>query len=374
MPISSNMDDFFIMSRKVTTDSFIESAKMIHGNKYDYSKVNYVSAQTKICIICPEHGEFWQTPNSHLNGKGCPMCSRNKKMDTNEFIRRAKEINGDKYDYSKVEYKNAHTKVCIICSKHGEFWQTPNNHLYSKKQCPQCIVNVKKTTKDFIEEAKNIHKDKYDYSKVKYMNYHTKVCIICPEHGEFWQDPNHHLRGDGCPKCIGRYVTTEEFIEKAKKVHGDRYDYSKTEYLGSKYKVCIICPEHGEFWQLPGCHLIGQGCPKCTSSILENTMRLKLQRLGIEFEEQKTFDWLKYKSYMFLDFYLPEYNIAIECQGIQHFEPVDRFGGDEEFNNRKYYDACKKLQCKGHNVNLLYFNYNDDINEFEQKLKEYGIH
>ena len=100
------MDDFFIMSRKVTTDSFIESAKMIHGNKYDYSKVNYVSAQTKICIICPEHGEFWQTPNSHLNGKGCPMCSRNKKMDTNEFIRRAKEINGDKYDYSKVEYKN----------------------------------------------------------------------------------------------------------------------------------------------------------------------------------------------------------------------------------------------------------------------------
>ena len=193
-----------------------------------------------------------------------------KKYTTEEFIKKAREIHGDKYDYSKVEYVSYHTKVCIICPKHGEFWQTPANHLRNRN-CPKCGNNskIKKrslTKEEFIKKAREVHGDKYDYSKVKYINNYTKVCIICPEHGEFWQNANSHLRGCGCPKCCnnGVKLTTEEFVKKARKIHGDKYDYSKVEYKNSHTKVCIICPEHGEFWQTPTSHLHGEsGCPMC---------------------------------------------------------------------------------------------------------------
>ena len=263
----------------MNTQEFIEKARAIHGDKYDYSKVEYVNAKTKVCIICTKHGEFWQRPSKHLMGNGCPKCAEinravSKRMSVDEFIRKAKEVHGDKYDYSKVEYKNNSTKICIICPEHGEFWQAPYCHLKGQG-CPKCGVKSmwnkrgRIKTKEFIEKSKAVHGDKYDYSKVDYVDAKTKVCIICPEHGEFWQTPNTHLRGSGCPKCgqekttVKQRLTTEEFVRRAKEVHGNKYDYSKVDYVDAKTKVCIICPEHGEFWQTPGNHLYGQTCPKC---------------------------------------------------------------------------------------------------------------
>ena len=190
------------MPKKKTKEEFIASAREVHGDKYDYSKVEYVCALTKVCIICPEHGDFWQEANSHLRGQGCPKCKYEKQSSsTEEFIQKAHKVHGDKYDYSKVEYDGYKTKVCIICPKHGEFWQTPNSHL-NGNGCPKCKGEKQTcTTDEFIAKAKKIHGDKYDYSKVEYVNNHTKVCIICPEHGEFWQIPSSHLQGKGCPKC-----------------------------------------------------------------------------------------------------------------------------------------------------------------------------
>ena len=290
-----------------------------------------------------------------------------------EFIEKTRKVHGDKYDYSKVEYINSKTKVCIICPEHGEFWQEPNKHLRNCG-CPKCVGKYTSTI-DFINKSKKIHNDKYDYSKVDYKYAQSKVCIVCPEHGEFWQTPNSHLRGKGCPMCSkNKKMTTEEFIIKAKEIHNDKYDYSKVKYVNAHSLVQIICPIHGEFWQNPNNHIYNhRGCSKCYSSVLEDMMRNKLSNLNIKFIEQKTFDWLVYKDKLRLDFYLPEYNIAIECQGIQHFEPVDAFGGIKEFKKCKYRDKLKKDLCNKYNVNLLYFNYNDDIDEFEQKLKEYGI-
>ena len=248
---------------KFTTQEFIEKAREIHGDKYDYSKVVYQNSVKPVCIICPEHGEFWQSPNSHLTGHGCPACYGNKKLTTAEFIKRAHEIHGDRFDYSRVVYKNIRTHVRIICPVHGEIWQNPLSHLHGCG-CDQCARTSKYTTEDFIEAARKVHGDRYDYSKVVYKNNSTKVCIICPEHGEFWQRPFSHLKGTGCPECNGiKKYTLEEFIEKARKVHGDKYDYSKVEYINSITKICIICPEHGEFWQLPYKHLSGQNCPVC---------------------------------------------------------------------------------------------------------------
>lgn len=248
--------------KKKNTEDFIREAREVHGDKYDYSKAVYTKTDEKLCIICPKHGEFWQTPEKHIGRKqGCPKCIGRHKT-TEDFIREAREVHGNKYDYSKTVYKKAHEKVCIICPEHGEFWQAPANHLTGEK-CPKCS-KVKSDREYFIERAKKVHGEKYDYSKVEYVNNDTKVCIICPEHGEFWQNMNSHLEGRGCPVCGGsKRSTTEEFIEKAKKVHGDKYDYSKVNYVKRTTKVCIICPEHGEFWQNPAEHLRGNGCPKC---------------------------------------------------------------------------------------------------------------
>jgi len=348
----------------MTTEEFIKKAREVHGDKYDYSKVEYINNHTKVCIICPEHGEFWQTPINHLNQKqNCPKCShRSYCYTTEEFVLKAREVHGDKYDYSKVEYINNRTKVCIICPEHGEFWQTPFKHLYGQG-CPCCCKTKKMTTEEFIKKAREIHSDKYDYSKVEYKNTDTKVCIICPEHGEFWQTPHSHLCGQGCPCCCKtKKMTTEEFIKKAREVHGDKYDYSKVEYKNNKIPVCIICPEHGEFWQSPGNHLSQkQNCPKCSE--LSNISETRLfnfikENCNYNIKRQKKFSWLGSKR---IDIFIEELNIGIEYQGKQHFEPVECFGGAFEFEKTKKRDEEKYNECKKHGIKLLYVSYEKNI-------------
>ena len=193
-----------------------------------------------------------------------------KKLTTEEFIKRAREVHGDRYDYSRVIYINKRTKVTIICREHGEFEQEAGSHLMGIG-CGKCNYTIsaskkKLTTEGFIKRVRKVHGNRYDYSKVKYDDSKTRVIIICREHGEFEQLPFGHLYGQGCPKCSKYYkqkITTEEFIKRAREIHGDRYDYSKVDYVNSKTRVIIICPKHGEFEQISSNHLIGQGCPKC---------------------------------------------------------------------------------------------------------------
>ncbi len=355
--------------KKLTTEEFIAKAKEIHGDKYDYSKVEYVNANTKVCIICLEHGEFWQKPVKHLIGHGCMECGKNKISETisltfEKFIRKAKNVHGDKYDYSKVdlEHRNENGEVCIICPIHGEFWQKPSSHLYGFG-CKKCGIekrnnSQRKSTEQFIEEARKIHGDKYDYSKVEYKGAFVDVCIICKKHGEFWQTPDSHLHGHGCKFCLYdilkncRRSNKDEFINKARKIHGNKYDYSKVEYINSDTAVTIICPEHGEFKQMPYSHLHGCSCPNCRNWKLEEDITSFLEKNEIKFERQKKFDWLGLQS---LDVYIPNANIAIECQGLQHFKPINYFGGIKGYNNRKRLDEQKAKLCKENGVKLLYY-------------------
>ena len=183
-------------------------------------------------------------------------------------------------------------------------------------------MGKKRTTKEFIERAREIHGDKYDYSKVEYIRDNEKVCIICPKHGEFWQTPSNHLhkvKPQNCPKCSHRSYkyTNEEFIKLAQKVHGIKYDYSKVIYKNNKTPITIICPIHGEFSQIPTDHIISKaGCPHCNESKLEKYIAAILTKNNIRFERQKRFKWLGKQS---LDFFLVDYNIGIECQGEQHY-------------------------------------------------------
>jgi len=222
------------------------------------------------------------------------------------------------------------------------------------------MYGVKRTTEQFILEAKQIHGDKYDYSKtdLEHRDEKGRVCIICPTHGEFWQLPNSHLHGFGCKKCSGiikgskMILSTEEFIKRARKIHGNRYDYSKVVYKGCYEKVCIICPKHGEFWQTPRSHLVGHGCHNCQNSILENNVSNILDKENIKYEERKCFKWLGKQH---LDFYLPKYNIAIECQGEQHFISKEHFGGDIGLNTRKKLDKKKYDLCCEKGIKIIYY-------------------
>ena len=360
------------MKRK-TTSEFIEEAIKVHGHKYDYTKTDLEHRDEKgrVCIICPKHGEFWQLPEKHIKRKqGCRKCKFND-WNTETIIEEFRKKYGDKYDYSKVEYKGYHEKVVNICHKkdvfgveHGEFEITPANFL-SGKECKNCKKDYLRklfsfSNEEFIEKARKIHGDKYDYSKVEYIKNDIEVCIICPKHGEFWQTPANHLQGNGCRKCSCEKThdkqrkSTEQFIKDAKRIHGDKYDYSKVEYKGNKINVKIICPTHGEFEQSPGSHLNGRGCRLCNESHLEREINDFLKNRKLTYYREKRFDWLGNKS---IDFYLNDLNIGIECQGKQHFYPMKFFDKYDTFEDRHNRDIRKKQLCEEHGIKLYYFSH-----------------
>lgn len=161
---------------------------------------------------------------------------------------------------------------------------------------------------------------------------------------------------------------TQQFINKAKLIHGDKYDYSKVEYVNNNTKVCIICPKHGEFWQTPDNHIQGCGCPECNQSHLEKEIQQELEILNIEFEYNKKYNFL---NGLQLDFYIPSKKIAIECQGKQHFVSVKHFGGDNEFKNLQEIDKKKIELCEKEGITLLYFsNFNIDYPYYVYKDKK----
>lgn len=187
--------------QEIKNQWYIKKFQQIHGDKYDYSLVNYVGQLDKVEILCKEHGIFQCTPNSHLQGNGCPQCQSIKKAKTTkQCVEDFKKVHGDTYDYSKVQYVGQLEKVEIVCKEHGSFYQRPNHHIQGVG-CPQCQGTKKKDTKQCIEDFKKVHGATYDYSIVQYVNCCTKVEIICKEHGVFEQTPNQHKQGKGCPRC-----------------------------------------------------------------------------------------------------------------------------------------------------------------------------
>lgn len=359
---------------KYTPTEFLKAARLVHHNVYNYDLSNYKNGSSYINIICPKHGVFKQKARFHLMGEGCPECGRcnRKRISQDEFIKKAKEVHGDKYDYSKVNFseRNSRGQICIVCPKHGEFWQTPTQHLqgYGCNYCSKPVHD----TKSFINKCHEKYGDFYDYSKVNYVNSFTKVCIICPKHGEFWITPSNFLNKNRCPKCSKesqikkQSLTNDEFIKRSKEVHGDKYDYSKVNYVNNHTKVCIICPEHGEFWQTPSKHLKGEGCPKCKESSLERIVRLNLEKNQITYIQEYTPPFFKRKRY---DFCIPNKKILIECQGEQHYYPV-AFGDLDEnktkqrFQNIVKSDKEKRDQAIKNGYKILYFT--------KDKLKKYN--
>ncbi|MCK9434645.1 MAG: hypothetical protein M0R32_07435 [Candidatus Cloacimonetes bacterium] len=250
------------MGRFSTFSEFVVKASKLHNDLYDYSLVDYKNCKTKVKIICKNHGVFEQSPEVHLRGTG-RGCQKcaGVFMDTSYFIERSRIMHGTKYDYSCVDYLNSVSLVNIICPIHGLFKQSANSHLKGNG-CNKCSGSFMDLSY-FIERSRKIHGDKYDYSKTVYNGSMEPITITCKLHGDFKQIASTHLRGCGCKKCSGQEIDKEIFIKSSQKIHGDKYDYSAVKYIGDKTEVSIICKKHGAFPQLPCHHKRGIGCPFC---------------------------------------------------------------------------------------------------------------
>lgn len=354
--------------KKTTNEEFIKKARDIHGDKYCYSLVEYKNYDKKIKIICPEHGIIEQTPRCHFNGE-CFKCSKEKLLsNTEEFIKKANKIHNNIYNYSLVNYRDSRHKVKIICDLHGEFEQTAQNHL-NGQNCPLCSGTIKSSTKEFIEKSKNIHGDKYDYSLSDYINRSTPIKIICKIHGEFEQLPFLHLKGCSCYKCYAKSKceSTEEFILRAIEIHGDKYDYSLVRYENVTKKIQIICKKHGIFEQSASSHLRGFGCQICKNSKGEEKISKILKSKNIIFKREKTFTNCRNILPLPFDFYLPEHNMCIEFDGEQHFIEKPEWNSDLISIQKR--DEIKNIYCKENNIILYRFNYKE-INDVDEKLNE----
>lgn len=299
-----------------------------------------------------------------------------KLMTKEEFIKRSILVHGDKYDYSKSIYINTKTNLVIICKKHGEFSQKPEIHYLSGCGCPKCDPTSVLGNEVFIEKSILRHLDRYDYSKVEYTKNSEKVKIICKEHGEFIQVAGAHLRGQGCPSCYtgNKKSNTKEFVEKSTLLHNSLYDYSLVDYKTKREKVKIICLDHGVFEQKASVHLSGHGCPICRNSKLEKYLRNKLVELGIDFEQNKRYDDCRNFLPLPFDFYLKDINILIECDGIQHREPIKHFGGEDRLEYQKFNDSIKDDYCLKNSIRLIRVtNFSEIDNIFNHFHLKFGL-
>jgi len=360
------------LSRAFTTAEFIENARGIHGTKYNYARVEYKNLLTKVVIICDKHGEFLQSPKSHLGGHGCTKCGFDSVSTTLfDFIERSAIKHENKYDYRDVKFNRLSDKITIYCPDHGAFRQIAGIHL-DGSGCQKCgkertHTSRRSSIEEFIYKATKIHGDRYDYSTSIYVASSPKITIRCKVHGEFTQNRKDHLSGRGCRKCKQepyRIKSLNNFLEKSIEIHDGKYDYSKVQFVSIHIPVIIICPNHGEFRQLPHKHYSGSGCKKCKESKGERRIRLYLEKHNISYTIQQSFSECKDTRLLLFDFYLPKYNICVEYDGEYHFYPIRRGSQtpeDAERNlaRRKYLDEIKTKFCQIKCIKLIRISYHD---------------
>ena len=300
-----------------------------------------------------------------------------KKISQEELLNRANKIHNFKYVYNFDNYKTIKDKILIKCPIHDVFIQTMEDHI-NGHGCPLCAIEKNSKGKrnnlqDLIDRANVVHDNKYDYSNLNsHKSMHDKVSIICPRHGIFQVPLHWHInKGRGCPECAldDRRDTNTEFIEKANKVHNNKYDYSKVIYFNTRTKVIITCPKHGDFLQKPQDHLFSKaGCPICKESKGERFISQLLQSYNINYTPQKSFDDLKHKKLLYYDFYLPELNVCIEYDGEQHFKPILYWGDEKAFKELQLKDKLKNEYCISNNIPLLRLTYKDSDSDVKSKI------
>lgn len=289
-----------------------------------------------------------------------------------EFIEKIKKIHGDKYDYSLtyIGNKENNYKTTAICKIHGEFSINMYNFL-NGQGCGKC-AKIKRsksreiTKEECLKRCEITHGKKYSYDLSNYHGSHSRISIYCNKHGWFSQMASKHWNGEGCKLCSKPVYDKESFIKEAKKRFTENeFGYDKVNYIDSHTKVDIYCNNCNDYFSIrPNDHLHMHGCPNCNKSLLEREVEKLLTENSITFIKQYSNDDL---GRLKLDFYLPNLNIGIECQGRQHFRPYSFFGGEKTFKKIRERDLRKKQACSKNGINLLYYSHDKEDTFLDEK-------
>lgn len=331
----------------------------------------YINSNTPILHRCKIHNRLWIAyPYNVLEGKGCPDCRSDKIREKfiwshDDYLRELADKNPN---IEPIEnYVNMNTKIWHRCKLDGTKWKmSPNAILNQKCGCPQCNSKLK-THEQYVVELFEVNPNVEPLEE--YVDSSTPIWHRCLIDGYRWKAaPSHTLRGSGCPKCGGSLkYTNDEFIAKLAQINPDIE--ALEEYNGGKNKITFRCKIDGHIWVArPGSALEGKGCPKCQETKGERYVRQWLESKSIPYIYQKTFSDCRDKNMLPFDFYLPDYNVLIEYDGQQHFEPVDFAGRGETWAKRQLkitqrHDSIKNIYCQFNNIRLLRISYLQDIEE-----------
>lgn len=365
----------------ISLEQTISDFQRIHGDRYDYSKITIaIKVADKVEIICRSHGSFFQQVDIHKRGHGCHRCGREQtgsalRFSIEEVVAKFREAHGEIYDYSRVVYTtNCRAKITIGCPIHGWFTQEASLHLkgWGCVRCAEYNRRQKIGALDYlIDKFRQIHGDKYDYSRIVYNGATSKVTIGCKIHGWFDQLFSNHFAGRGCRECgiiqaaISLRLPYKTLIDQFKIVHGNKYDYSRVIYEGNNIKVIIICKKHGEFTQTPSNHKSGHGCPQCAlkrskgvEAIIKVLEQLKSTGDIGDFELEKTFLDLRYINPLRLDVYISELSLIFEFDGAQHFQHMSHISKKEGYPKQRLHldqnrDLTKDIYCLTRDISLV---------------------
>lgn len=332
------------MARAMTTTQFVERALEVWGSRWDYSGTCYKNMQSRVTIVCPTHGEFSQLPQTHLKGSvGCKACKWGV-WDIKSFVAEATRVHGDRYSYTASEYAGAVKKIIIGCKDHGPFQQLPSEHT-GGSGCPKC-AGKGITTKQILEKFTSQWGSRYDYSLVRYVDSLTKVRIICRTHGEFEQEPKSHWQGrQGCPDCLGKVHDTKSFVAKSSTHKWGSLDYSNTTYRSNQGSVTLTCNHHGVYETVADYHVQGNvTCPGCKGS---NTSKKEKELLSFieELTPEKVIPNARgVIPRQELDVYIPALKLAVEFNGVYWHS---------EAHLHKDYHYKKMMACRVAGVRLV---------------------
>lgn len=377
-----------IKTRYDNVSVFLAKAKEIHGDTYDYSLVKEVkNISLKLPIICKVHGVFHQSPDKHIVRKqGCRKCGVVKNGESRRLSPEVIYNNLSKVlpstvtlELSSCNIKNTYERIKFTCSIHNDFTQT-YSHFLNGHHCPKCGHvrggdNLKFGLVEFIRKSREVHGDKYGYSKSIYIHADHPLIVTCPIHGDFTQIPRNHYNGSKCHKCTNEATRercvkdVDKFKEDADKVHNKFFNYDKVVYINNKVPVIITCPDHGDFEARPDNHLYGTGCGRCNESRGERKISILFDNLNILYKREFIIPSYKYRY----DFYIPELNTLIEYDGILHFKAVDRFGGIDGLASIKERDRNKTSLAKLKGYEIIRITY-QHFNALEDSLLQHISH
>lgn len=341
------------------TNTFLSALKRNFGDTISLTDSNYQNQRSKVKVRCNIHRvEYFAWPGHLVRGdRVCKCCST--RLTLQDFINKSRQKHGAKYSYDKVIFVNSTTKVIITCPEHGDWTTKPITHYHNGSGCPTCAINNSRlSVEKFITNATKVHGRRYNYDRVTIMSNRDDVTIGCPEHGYYQQPARSHLAGHGCPKCalVRTRNSLETFIKQAKSVHGNVYKYDKSVYVNSKTKLIVTCKRHGDFSVTPNSHISNNtGCGRCRESYGEKMVAKYLNENSIQFKKEYSIPGSRYRY----DFYLIKHNVLIEFNGIQHYEPVDRFGGAEAYFKTICNDLAKVLLAEKNKIPLITLTHTD---------------